>query len=213
VQVTGFAQRKAVGRLLMAFQACIDESYSDDASYVLAGYIASAETWAKFAKDWEELLPLTFRAKQSGKYRFKMKEMARRMEKVPAFYTVIEKYDLIRLSCHFDLSDLERAKQRVWVENLRIDWGYTDNPYSFAFRCLMDMFHTHREKFNKLFPSGQKIDFVFDKRGESKAIIPMWDNYIKNDRMRRENITGQILLSRMTKSLCHYRPPIFGLGG
>jgi Protein of unknown function (DUF3800) len=179
VQVTGFAQRKAVGRLLMAFQACIDESYSDDASYVLAGYIASAETWAKFAKDWEELLPLTFRAKQSGKYRFKMKEMARRMEKVPAFYTVIEKYDLIRLSCHFDLSDLERAKQRVWVENLRIDWGYTDNPYSFAFRCLMDMFHTHREKFNKLFPSGQKIDFVFDKRGESKAIIPMWDNYIK----------------------------------
>src|ERR1700688_4788228 len=105
----------------MVFQASIDESYTDDASYVLAGYIASAETWAKFPRDWEELLSLTLPAKESGKRRFKMKEMARRIEHVPAFYAVIEKHDLIRLSCHFNLSDLERAKQRVWVENLHID--------------------------------------------------------------------------------------------
>lgn len=67
-----------------------------------------------------------------------MKEMARRMEHVPAFYAVIEKYEPIRLSCHFDLRDLERAKQRIWVENCDIGWGFIDNPYSFAFRCLMD---------------------------------------------------------------------------
>jgi hypothetical protein len=163
----------------MAYQAFMDESYTDAASYVLGGYVADVEIWAKFAKDWEILLPLTLRGKASGKRRFKMKEMARRLEQVPAFYAVIEKYDLIRLSCQFDLTELERAKQRIKVENLRIDWGYVDNPYSFAFRCLMDMFHSNRQLMDALFPAGEKIDFIYDKRGENKAIAAMWDSYIK----------------------------------
>jgi hypothetical protein len=108
-----------------------------------------------------------------------MKEMAHRMEHVPAFYNVIERYSLNRISCHFDLSDLDRAKKRIWVENLQIDWGYTNNPYSFGFRCLMDMFHTHRAEFDFFLPIEEKIDFIFDTRGEKKAILKIWDDYVK----------------------------------
>lgn len=175
----GLSPAQAVRRLLMVFQAFMDESYNDDASYVLGGYVAEADVWAKFAKDWEELLPLTYRGKESGKHRFKMKEMARRMEHVRTFYSVIEKYELFRLSCKVDLGELERAKQRVWVDNVPIHWGYMDNPYSFSFRCLMDMFHTNRKLMNAFFPEGEKINFIFDKRGESRAILAMWESYIK----------------------------------
>jgi hypothetical protein len=83
----------------MVFQAFMDESHTESTTYVLGGYIADAEVWAKFAKDWEELLPLTYRSKKTGKYRFKMREMVKRMEHVPAFYALIEKHDLFSLSC------------------------------------------------------------------------------------------------------------------
>ncbi len=165
----------------MVFQAFVDESFTQGATYVLGGYIADADAWAHFAKDWDEILPLATRSK-SGALRFKMKEMAaspNRMKSVPTFYSVIEKYDLFSLSCRFNLADLKRAKQRVYVPNLKIDWGYMDNPYAFAFRALMDMFHSNRALLVPAFPLGQKIDFIFDKRNESKAILAAWDDYIK----------------------------------
>ncbi len=42
------------------------------------------------------------------------------------------------------------------------------------------MFHNNRDKLNVLVPQGQKIDFIFDKAGESKAILEVWGDYIKN---------------------------------
>jgi hypothetical protein len=49
---------KAGGQLLMNLQAVIDDSSDPAEAYVLAGYIASAEAWAEFSREWEELLPL-----------------------------------------------------------------------------------------------------------------------------------------------------------
>jgi hypothetical protein len=162
-QVTGMAPSRAVRRLLMVLQAFVDESSTDGSTYVLAGYVASAAVWAQFAKDWEELLPLATLGPNNTR-RFKMSEMAmldERMERVPAFYKVIERHDLIRLSCKINVADLERAKARISVQdNIPLHWGYIHNPYSMSFRCLMDMFHNYREKLNPLFPVGQKIDFT-----------------------------------------------------
>jgi hypothetical protein len=76
----------------MILQAVIDDSYDPDGVYVLAGYIASAEAWAEFSREWEELLPLV-PMNRSEVRRFKMAEMATsedRMVHVPAFYRVIE---------------------------------------------------------------------------------------------------------------------------
>jgi hypothetical protein len=63
----------------MAIQAYMDDSFSPGGVHVLAGYVAPAESWAAFSKEWEQLLPRALPGK-TGKYRFKMKEMARRME-------------------------------------------------------------------------------------------------------------------------------------
>lgn len=128
-QVTGLRSSRAIARPLMVFQAFMDESVTDGATFVLAGYIATAEKWARFTKDWEELLPYGTLA-SDGSHHFKMKEMAslpERMERVRAFYKVIESHDLIGLSCKIDVSELARAKARVWVSGLAIDWGFINN--------------------------------------------------------------------------------------
>lgn len=56
-QVSGVAPSRSWKRLLVVLQAYIDDSRGDDGTFVLAGYIATAESWAKFAGEWEELLP------------------------------------------------------------------------------------------------------------------------------------------------------------
>src|SRR3981081_2765566 len=71
-------------RLFVVLQAFIDESYTENGGFVLAGYIASAGAWAEFASEWESLLPFAMQGK-SGKHRFKMSEMAQYMDRVPAF--------------------------------------------------------------------------------------------------------------------------------
>jgi hypothetical protein len=59
----------------MVLQAFIDESYSNDGTYVLAGYIASVEEWASFSREWQELLPYGTLDKDD-QFHFKMSEMA-----------------------------------------------------------------------------------------------------------------------------------------
>ena len=166
----------------MVLQAFIDESYSPSALYVLAGYIATADAWARFAKDWEELLPRFGTLAANGKYHFKMSEMAanpERMERVKAFYRVIEKHDLFALSCQIDMRVLKMAKSRLAVPGRPIDWDFFDNPYGFSFRALVDMFHNSRVgELENVFPLDQTIDFIFDDMKEKSVIIGMWDQYM-----------------------------------
>jgi hypothetical protein len=166
----------------MAFQAIIDDSYDQNGTFVLGGFIASAQAWAIFSKEWQELLPYGTLNKH-GRYHFKMKEMAEtpeRMARVRAFYRIIEKNVLIALSCKIDQAELARARNRIWVPNLRIDWDYLNNPYMVAFRCLMEMFHKNRDQIHKIIPAEESIDFIFDRQRESGSIRDMWTTYVAN---------------------------------
>jgi hypothetical protein len=179
-EVCGFGSSKAGRRLLMNLQAVIDDSSDPGGIYVLGGYIASAEAWAEFSREWEELLPLAS-VSRSGVRRFKMAQMAAsegRMAHIPAFYRVIERHVLASVSAKINVADLRRVQARILVPGLDIEWGTYKNPYFVTFRCLMDMFHIHRPKMSELLPADQKIDFYFDNQSDKKAIVEMWDNYI-----------------------------------
>ena len=73
------------------FNAFIDDSRSEDGRFfVLAGFIATAEKWATFSDQWQELLDMHPRLA-----RFKMNEMGRtpeRLERAQWFYRVIEEH-------------------------------------------------------------------------------------------------------------------------
>lgn len=167
----------------MALHAYIDDSVDHEGGYfVLAGHIATAESWGAFAREWAELLPWGTRRESDGRYHFKMNEMAvnaERMSRVPAFFRVIERHVLMSVSCAYRLSDLESAKRRIWSPTVNIDWGMADLRYLFGWRLLMDMFHTRKDQLQKIIPVEQKIDFHFDDQSEKKQIISAWDEYIQ----------------------------------
>jgi hypothetical protein len=173
------------------FQAFIDESYSTE-EFVLAGHIAPAAVWAEFAKEWEDLLPFATRA-ENGKFHFKMSEMAatpERMERVPAFYRLIEERVISSISCRINLADFARAQERLhakanvmrWTINLNL-W---ENTYFFAFRMLLDNFHNWREKFQSHIPLDEKVDFIFDEKTEKHPILEAWEEYVgtRDDEVR-----------------------------
>src|SRR5208282_4352305 len=99
----------ACGRTLHLAGVCVNrigtDSFTPNGVYVLAGHIATAEDWAKFSREWEAMLPYGIRAKNGG-FHFKMSEMTsspERMERVGAFYRIIDSHDLIPLSCKISI--------------------------------------------------------------------------------------------------------------
>ena len=188
-QVSGLSPHLADHRLFMVLQAFIDDSYTRNGIFALGGYVATAENWANFSKEWEAMLPYGTRAK-NGKFHFKMSEMAAsgRMDRVPAFYKIIEKYVMCAVSLVVNIPDIVRAQNRIWSPNVNINYGYANKPHWLTYRALLDMFHQHRASglLDDTVPPGQKVDFYFDNQSGKAEIIASWDDYVAN---RGEGIT------------------------
>jgi hypothetical protein len=164
----------------MVFQAFVDDSRKDDV-FVLAGYLASAEKWAKFSVEWERLLPLA-KLGPSGSRRFKMTEMfatPEGRENTAAFYRVIEAYVDCSLSISLKITEMERAMGRVRVDGEPIGYpGWT--PYHYAFRALMDGLHGGKEVLIDLVPLDEPIDFIFDRQAERNTLLRLWEGYVES---------------------------------
>lgn len=177
-QVTGMAPTRAVASPIMVLQAFIDDSYRADSFFVLGGYVATAEQWSLFARDWEEMLPYATRS-SSGQWHFKMSEMAAnadRLKRVPAFLNIIDKYDLIPLASCISYADLRAAANRIYSLNTVINFMAICNPYMIAFKLLMEAFHGGRSQITSV-PSDEPVNFIFDNQAEKEAVIRSWDRY------------------------------------
>jgi hypothetical protein len=166
-------------------QAFIDESIDQGEVFVLGGYIATAEAWANFSREWEKLVSSGWgTTRPDGNRHFKMSEMAMeesRMERVEVFFRVIEDHVIGHLSARVDVRDIAVATSRILLDGNPLPWPamYT-NPYHVAFRVLMDGLHLQRENMAWAIPLSDKIDFYFDNRTEKKAILEEWDRYVEN---------------------------------
>jgi hypothetical protein len=137
-QVAGMAPSLRPWERWFMVQVFIDDSYRKDGVFVLAG-AASAEKWASFSRQWEELLPVYGVRNKKGRYRFKMAEMASRMQNAPPFHRVIENHAEFSVAFQMRLDDFERTKERVCVDVANLIWQL--NPFKFAFRVLLKHFH------------------------------------------------------------------------
>lgn len=176
----------------MRLQAVINDSFDTNGVYVLAGYIADADAWARFAEEWEALLPLA-PIGRSGVPRFKMAEMAASEERrahVPAFYRVIERHVLASISAKISIADLRHVQERILVPGLEIDWDKFSSPYFVTFRCLMDKFHAERPYLTEWLPADQTIDFYFDNHAEEDEITKMWGHYVSERSGEIRNFYG-----------------------
>lgn len=167
---------------LLILQAFIDDSLGEDGTFVLGGYVANAEAWADFSRDWEEMLPHSGQVDSNGIGYFKMADLARKgdgIERAQAFFRVIEKHVQLALSCKINVGEMKSAFERVAAPSAQINWNSLANPYVFTFRCLLDMFHTHKvELTDTILPPGVNVDFIFDDQAEKSHILSAWDSYI-----------------------------------
>ena len=171
--------------MAMNFSAYVDESESKE-EFVLGGHIATAEAWAAFSKDWEEMLPYAVR-NDGGSFRFKMSEMAinsERLMRVPAFSNIIDKHVLLSISCRLNLRDFARAHE-IAISSLQrdlhliVDFNMWKNPYFYCLRVLVDNMALNRDKYKSIIPLDEEIDYYFDERSEKKLISDAWDETIE----------------------------------
>lgn len=171
--------RIAMREILMFWNAYVDES-EDPTVFVLGGYAATAEEWAKFSAEWESLLP--FLPSYMGGL-FKMSALMASdyySERALAFYRLIEKHDLIEMSRTFHKQALSQAfEDTEWpasrIRNFQDFESKLKNPYIFAFRAILLKFAEIQNNFGV----DQSVDFIFDEKSEKELILPAFD-YIRN---------------------------------
>ena len=144
-------------------QAYVDASGTGDPNaLVIAGYIATAETWADFSDEWQKQLdevPLP---------RFKMNEMSPdRMEFAAYFYRVIEKFDVLAaISCVIRTDHLRKIVEEFpWPDIPNIH--KLRNPYYLGFRAIIENVARFQVRFGLMTP----VDFIFDDQSEKGALI------------------------------------------
>lgn len=171
--------------LVVMFQAFIDESEDATGAFVMAGHVAPIDVWAKFSADWERMLPKGGLLHEDGYWHFHMLEMAKtpeRMARVRGFYRLIENQLPLSVSVRMNERDLRRARRRIYVPGVSIDFGFTESAWMLSFRALIDSFHSSKVRTEAglvgALPIDAKVDFIFDEHSKEGQVRRAWDAYV-----------------------------------
>lgn len=166
----------------MVLQVFTDDSTTKRDNFVLAGYIATAEEWLDFSNEWTPLARQWGTLQKDGNYIFKMADMAsnpERMERVPAFYRVIENHALAAFSFGINRQSFKRALSRISVKGVDLQKTKLSNAYHLLFNFvvanLTGLVNSHPESF----PMSERIDFYFDQQTEKKMILNAWEDFVE----------------------------------
>jgi uncharacterized protein DUF3800 len=157
--VCGMARRKGAVQLLLMLEAYIDDSRQDQPPiFVLAGYLASVEYWAKFAERWQEILDMPPRLEY-----FKMKEVwgwsKDQKERLPLFYKAVEDTVFAEFSIMFPAD----APRTVYGADNKMG----SHPFYFA---EIELTATLARNLKQLGLKEQRINFIFDEQMHEKVI-------------------------------------------
>lgn len=192
-EITGRApSTKPWERWFMVLHVYADESEtlkSNRGAYAVGGYIATPEAWANFSEAWEKLLPLA-KIGKTGRRRFKMAEMNKEIIYLPQFYQVICDYVLGAVAIVIFSDDLERAKNRIWSDNVILTFGPQDKVQILAKKIFVNQLFQLMEDprlligatgprrfYDMLVKNRDKIDIYFDNDSNAGAIREWWDDF------------------------------------
>jgi hypothetical protein len=148
---------------------------------VFSGHVASAESWASFSREWEEMLPYSSRDK-SGNFNFKMSQMAanpERMERVKAFYKIIAKYVPVSLSCFINHQEAVNAQNRILIDGT-MSFKFQGDFFDLLFQGLVRTFNETRNVISDVVPANEPVDFIFDNMSKKRRVWDNWDNWINS---------------------------------
>lgn len=144
-------------------QAYFDGSTESGIALIVAGYMATVNSWLKFSDDWAEFLTISPRMTV-----FKMSAIGQfQMERAMFHYRAIERATLIGIGCAISIESLANV-----VRNLNLD-PINKNPYYLAWRAVV----TLSLEAARLLRLEDQIEFVFDEQSDKVPIIKSWDYY------------------------------------
>jgi hypothetical protein len=156
-------------------QAYVDDSKSEGSPpfFILGGYIATAETWARFSEEWQRALDMRpripyfkYREALRGEGEFNGASEALRMERASVMRGVIELFDLAEFGIGFRVDAYEKAFARFGGQQ-------ATNPYYFATANLMAELARGLEQL--LLPR-ERLDIIFDNQMmEKDKVIAAWE--------------------------------------
>jgi hypothetical protein len=171
---------RAVRKSFMVLQAFIDESYDGGGWFVMAGYLANADRWAEFSKDWGELLPkFGVLDIKTGNYHFHMTEMMHteeRRARIPVFGRVIEQHLDFMMSLRIFIPDIERAQQRLFVPGRELGrFPVTTELYRLGWNQILATFAASRETISEAVSIDANVEFIFDEAASRKKLLAAWE--------------------------------------
>lgn len=149
-------------RQLLMLKAYIDDSQNTP-WFVLGGYIATAEAWARFSDDWQAALDMNPKVGP-----FKLSK-ARRWsdetwkERMPLLAAAIKNHMAAGISCAIPNQQYRAAAAGRKPHS---------DPYHITLLSLVTGLAKYQDKLNLTEP----VDFVFDK-GNSTIVFELWDKF------------------------------------
>jgi hypothetical protein len=121
-------------------QAYVDGSGTGDPKHlVIAGYIATSETWALFSTAWKKRLDC------ARLPYFKMNEMKSRPEIAGWFYRLLEEHEILASICCVVLADeIRNVELSVKFPENIINHNSATNPYLWAVKYVVRILAEHQ---------------------------------------------------------------------
>jgi hypothetical protein len=164
----------------MMLSAFFDESGTnprEDEALVVGGFLGSVEEWEKASDAWDDCLEqhpriAYFKHQEAQALDGEFREFSRKSadDKIEALARVIASFDLMGFCSTvsyswFEYRDASVAKKQMGMRPY--DWGFVS-----VVNCVL--WHLHESGVE------DKVDFIFDNRGELSACIPIFYE-LKND--------------------------------
>ena len=192
--VCGYGPSKRGGHHLATIQAYIDDSGNSEAHgnpvFVLAGYISTADKWAKFSDEWEDECARSprienFKMAHANTFKgdFDGWDRVVRDERLLKLAGIVRRNTVLRIQTSIGWDDYN-AVLRGNVP------GIYDNPYLWVFYRLITSMTAWQARQNY----ASKVDFIFDYqckfgRQAAKWFEPIRDFVSPEERARMGSIT------------------------
>ena len=167
----------------MTLQVYIDDSTTAEETFVLAGYISTAEKWAQFSDEWQELLD-----REPKWRRFKVSRVFNSIRyghledgasnRVIEFYRVIEKFVDKSVAVVVPIAALKKAASDFGLPEM---YG---NPYWVGWKTIVQFCVEWLHESGTTGP----IDFIFDDQTEAGTINSIWDGFSASFPMEHRNL-------------------------
>lgn len=175
--VCGYSRASRDSRRLLMLRAFIDDSdIGRHPVYVLAGWIAPVEAWAKFSDEWAAVLAMRpridyFKYSEAMNFSGEFNGIceASRNEKMAILYNLIEEYKLNGVSAIIDHSVFKRTLARSGHKLAK-------NPYFMIFYLMA----RNILEYCKNKGGDEKIDMVFDYQpGQVGIVLQAWEFFVR----------------------------------